>query len=71
MWSHLKVCKKLSFVVDKKQNILVLEPNKAGGESGDRSVGTLKTIGYDYHTFESCTRCSGYSYIHNGFRISL
>ena len=27
---------------------MVLEPNKAGGESGDRSVGTLKAIGYDY-----------------------
>jgi hypothetical protein len=48
MWSHLKVCKKFPFVVDKKQKILVLEPNKAGGELGDRSVGTLKAIGYDY-----------------------
>ena len=35
-------------MVDKKQNFLILEPNKAGGESGDRSVGTLKAIGYDY-----------------------
>jgi hypothetical protein len=48
MWSHLKVCKKFPFVVDKKQKNLVLEPNKVGGESGDQSVGTLKTIGYDY-----------------------
>ena len=48
MWSHLKVYKKFPFVVDKKQKLLVLEPNKAGGESGDRSVGTLKAIGYDY-----------------------
>jgi hypothetical protein len=53
MWSHLKVCKKFSFVVDKKQNFLILEPNKAGGESGDRSVGTLKAIGYDY---DECTQ---------------
>jgi hypothetical protein len=53
MWSHLKVCKKFSFVVDKKQKILILEPNKAGGESGDRSVGTLKAIGYDY---DECTQ---------------
>jgi hypothetical protein len=35
MWSHLKVCKKISFVVDKKQKILVLEPIKVGGELGD------------------------------------
>jgi len=49
MWSHLKVYKKFPFVVDKKQKILVLEPNKAGGELGDRSVGTLKAIGYDYN----------------------
>jgi hypothetical protein len=48
MWSHLKVCKKFLFVVDKKQKILVLEPKKVGGESEDRSVGTLKIIGYDY-----------------------
>jgi len=48
MWSHLKVCKKFPLMVDKKQKILVLEPNKAGGELGDRSVGTLKAIGYDY-----------------------
>jgi hypothetical protein len=27
---------------------LVLEPNKAGAELGDRSVGTLKAISYDY-----------------------
>jgi len=38
---------KVSFVVDKKQKILV-EPNKVEGESGDRSAGTLKAIGYDY-----------------------
>jgi len=47
-WSHLKVCRKFPFVVDKKQKILVLEPNKVGGELGDRSVGTLKAIDYDY-----------------------
>ena len=35
-------------MVDKKQNFLVLEPNKAGGELGDQSVGTLKAIGYYY-----------------------
>jgi hypothetical protein len=51
MWSHLKVCKNFPFMVDKKQRILVLEPNKAGGESGDRSMGTLKTIGYDYDEY--------------------
>ena len=27
---------------------MVLEPNKAGGESGDHSVRTLKAICYDY-----------------------
>jgi hypothetical protein len=48
MWSHLKICKNFPCVVDKKQKILVLEPNKVGGELGDRSVGTLKAIGYDY-----------------------
>jgi len=48
MWSHLKVCKKFPFVVDKKQQIFVLEPNKAGDESGDRSVGNFKAICYDY-----------------------
>jgi hypothetical protein len=48
MWSHLKVCKKFPCVVDKKQKKLVLEPNKAEGESGDRCVGTFKAIGYDY-----------------------
>ena len=26
MWSHLKVCKKFLFVIDKKQKVLVLEP---------------------------------------------
>jgi hypothetical protein len=30
MWSHLKVCKKISFGVDKKQKVLVLEPKKKG-----------------------------------------
>ena len=48
MWSHLKVCKKFPFVVNKKQNFLVLESTKVGGESGDWSVGTFKAIGYDY-----------------------
>jgi hypothetical protein len=48
MWSHLKVCKKFPFVVDKKQKILVLELKKVGSESEDRSVGTLKVIGYNY-----------------------
>ena len=28
IWSHLKVCKKIPFVVDKKQKLLVLEPKK-------------------------------------------
>jgi hypothetical protein len=35
MWSHLKVYKKFHFVVDNKQTILVLEPNKVRGELGD------------------------------------
>jgi len=35
MWSHLKVCKKFHFVVDKKQKNLVLEPKKKNGELGD------------------------------------
>jgi hypothetical protein len=48
MWSYLKACKKFPFVVDKKQNILVLELNKVGGELGDPSMGTLKAISYDY-----------------------
>ena len=51
MWSHLKVCKKLSFVVDKEQKNFVLEPNKVGGELGDRSVETLKATGYDYDEY--------------------
>jgi len=49
MWSHLKVCKNFPFVVDKKQQILLLEPNKVEDESGDQSVGTLKAICYDYN----------------------
>jgi hypothetical protein len=48
MWSYLKVCKKFHFVVDKKQNVLVLKPKKEEGESGDRNVGTLKAISYNY-----------------------
>ena len=36
------------FVVDRKQKILVLEPEKEQGESGDRNVGTLKAISYNY-----------------------
>jgi hypothetical protein len=49
MWSHLKVYKKFSFVVDKNQKNLVLEPKKEDGELGDQSVGTLKAIGYNYN----------------------
>jgi len=48
MWSYLKVCKKFHFVVDKKQKVLVLKPKKEEGESGDRNVGTLKAISYNY-----------------------
>jgi len=43
-----KSMQKFPCVVDKKQKNLVLEPNKAEGELGDRCVGTLKAIGYDY-----------------------
>ena len=46
--SHLKVCKKFPFVVNRKQKVLVLEPEKEKGESGDRNVGTLKAISHNY-----------------------
>jgi len=48
MWSHLKVCKKFPFVVDKKQKVLVLEPKIENGELGEQNTGSLKTIGYNY-----------------------
>jgi hypothetical protein len=48
MWSHLKVCKKFPFVVDKKQKVLVLEPKIEKGELGEQNVGSLKAIGYNY-----------------------
>jgi hypothetical protein len=48
MWSHLKACKKFSFVVDKKQKVLVLEPKIEKCELGEQNVGTLKAIGYNY-----------------------
>ncbi|KAG5222928.1 zinc finger BED domain-containing protein [Salix suchowensis] len=48
MWSHLKVCKKFPFVVDKKQKLLVLEPKKEIDESEDKNMGTLKAIGYNH-----------------------
>uniref|UniRef100_A0A6N2KMT4 BED-type domain-containing protein n=1 Tax=Salix viminalis TaxID=40686 RepID=A0A6N2KMT4_SALVM len=48
MWSHLKVCKKFPFVVDKKQKLLVLEPKKESDESEDKNIGTLKAIAYNY-----------------------
>jgi hypothetical protein len=35
-------------MVDKKQKNLVLESKKEKGESGDRNVGTLKVISYNY-----------------------
>jgi hypothetical protein len=35
-------------MVDKKQKILVLDPKNKEGELGDQSVGTRKTIGYNY-----------------------
>ena len=55
MWNHLKVCKKISFVVDKKQKGLVLEPKKKG-ESEDQNVGTLKVIGYNYCRTSAASR---------------
>jgi hypothetical protein len=48
MWSHLKVCKKFPFVVDKKQKVLVLESKIENGELGEQNVGSLKAIGYNY-----------------------
>jgi hypothetical protein len=39
---------KVSFVVDKKQTVLILKPKKEEGELGDRNVGTLQVIGYNY-----------------------
>ncbi|KAG5247692.1 zinc finger BED domain-containing protein [Salix suchowensis] len=48
MWSHLKVCKKFPFVVDKKQKLLVLESKKKSDESKDKNMGTLKAIAYNY-----------------------
>jgi hypothetical protein len=48
MWSHLKACKKFSFVIDKKKNVLVLEPKIEKGELGEQNVGALKAIGYNY-----------------------
>ena len=48
MWSNLKVCKKFSFVVYKKQKVLVLEPQKEKGELEDQNMRILKEIGYNY-----------------------
>ena len=48
MWSHLKVCKKFPFVVDKRQKLLVLKPKKECDNSEDKNMGTLKAIGYNY-----------------------
>jgi hypothetical protein len=39
--NNLKYAKIFLFVVDKKQKVLVLEPKKEVGESGDQNVGTL------------------------------
>jgi hypothetical protein len=39
--NNLKYAKSFLFVVDKKQKVLVLEPKKEVGESGDQNVGTL------------------------------
>ncbi|KAL9372591.1 hypothetical protein Peur_034835 [Populus x canadensis] len=48
IWSHLKVCKKFPFVIDKKQKVLVLEPKIEKDELGEQNVGSLKAIGYNY-----------------------
>ena len=48
MWSHLKVCKKFSFVVYKKQKVLVVKPKIEEGELEDQNVRTLKVIYYNY-----------------------
>ena len=45
MLSHLKICKKIPFVFDKKQKLLVLKPKKESDESEAKNMGTLKAIG--------------------------
>jgi hypothetical protein len=44
----LKVCKKFSFVVYKKQKVFVVRPKIKEGELEDQNVRTLKVIYYNY-----------------------
>jgi len=58
MWSHLGVCKKFPFVIDRKQKTLVLEPRPIikGGNNGEESLLTIKAVGYSY---EECRKTLG------------
>ena len=50
MWSHLGVCKKFPFIIDRKQKTLVLEPKPKieGGDNGEENLVTVKAMGYNY-----------------------
>ena len=50
MWSHLSVCKKFPFVIDRKQKTLVLEPKPKieGGDNGEENLVIVKAAGYNY-----------------------
>ena len=50
MWSHLGVCKKFPFVIDRKQKTLVLQPRPMikGGNNGEENLVTIKAVGYSY-----------------------
>jgi hypothetical protein len=58
MWSHLGVCKKFPFVIDRKQKTLVLEPRPIikGGNNGEKNLVTIKAVGYSY---EECRKALG------------
>ena len=55
MWSHLGVCKKFSFVIDRKQKTLVLEPKPIieRGDNGEENLATIKAVNYNY---EECRK---------------
>jgi hypothetical protein len=56
MWSHLGVCKKISFVIDRKQKTLVLEPKPIieGGDNREENLVTVKVVGYKKLMFVDC-----------------
>jgi hypothetical protein len=58
MWSHLGVCKKFPFVIDRKQKTLVLEfrPIIKRGNNGEENLVTIKAVGYSY---EECRKALG------------